>query len=75
MDLVRVFEKFKYFSDSNGKWGNNNLSVALKTIKEYENIYLLTHPVWWSNTKKPKEKINDCIKVGFLMRLRCMIKI
>ena len=49
-----------YCSDSNGYWRFKRLHDVLESL-EYEQLQVLTHPVWWQETAMlPRERIERC---------------
>ena len=58
--LIR--ENFFYCSDSNGTWKYQSLKDVLHD-HSIENLYVLTHPVWWTEqTASPRSKIINTIQ-------------
>jgi hypothetical protein len=55
-------ENFFYCSDSNGLWKYQSLGDVLHD-HSIENLYVLTHPVWWTEkTAAPRSKIINTIQ-------------
>tara|TARA_Y100000389_G_C17370278_1_gene468632 strand:+ start:311 stop:949 length:639 start_codon:yes stop_codon:yes gene_type:complete len=50
----KILKKYKYISDSSGKFRDGFMEEHLVQNKE-ENLYVLTHPVWWYE-KTPVER-------------------
>ncbi len=56
-----LFNKFKYLSDSNGYWRHETLKSFMDKNCD-ENIYLLTHPVWWDHKPgTPKTRLKNAL--------------
>ena len=57
-----LFNQFNYLSDSNGYWRQHTLRSFLESSKG-QNIYLLTHPVWWGKDEgTPRERLKSSLE-------------
>lgn len=50
--------KTKYISDSNGKW-QEDCACAFLEKPSYQNLQVLTHPMWWNEKNLSKKDIYD----------------
>ncbi|NOT37117.1 MAG: hypothetical protein HOP11_07045 [Saprospiraceae bacterium] len=64
--LVNAYSKkikqlAKYCSDSNGYWRYDRMLDVVNS-RDHKNLYLLTHPEWWSDeVTSPKERITRAL--------------
>ena len=72
-----IRKNFEYISDSNGFWNDNYLIDFLKI--NYNNIHVLTHPVWWSKENLPpiqryEQVLKDRLSDNLISYLKIMQK-
>lgn len=51
----KYFNQYKYLSDSRMVWKENVVDIIKN--KQYRNIQLLTHPIWYSEKQMPRDNI------------------
>ena len=57
-----LFDRYKYCSDSNGYWRYDRMPSLIGS-RAHPHLYLLTHPVWWTNeVLSPWEKIVRAVR-------------
>jgi hypothetical protein len=57
----KIFNKFKYCSDSNGYWRFDRMPALIES-REFNHLHLLTHPEWWTDeVSLPWNKIKRAI--------------
>ncbi len=54
----KIFDRYKYISDSNGYWRYERLQDVLEEEK-FDYLQILLHPVWWQNKEilSPAERV------------------
>lgn len=58
---ARIYDNYKYVSDSNGYWRFDRLEDVLKD-STYNRLQVLTHPEWWvPSPMLPRARVQRCI--------------